>query len=104
MSKKIKYAIISISFPYDTRIDDILDEMIQKELNQIYIGFEYINSENDGFLKESHYVMKYYDVDEDYIQEMLLESVLSAEADYNGVRTNFTLISEKIAKKEGIAF
>jgi len=104
MSKKIKYAIISIGFPYDTKIDDIIDELIQKELDKIYIGFEFNNSETDGYMKESHYVMKYYDVDEDYIQDILLEIVLSAEADYNGVRTNFTLLSERIAKKEGIAF
>jgi len=92
---------LRIEFPYGSHLDDIFDELIQKQLSDTYLGFEYNWSETDGNIKESEYIMKLYRSNDDYVCDTLDEIFDCEEAHINGVRYSYSLLSEKVAKQEG---
>jgi len=85
-----RYAVIHISFPYETRLDDEMDEMIQERLEPLYTRFEYLGSETDLEVMEktSTYVIKYAEDVEHIIDDVLDEVMCKPmfnEADFGCV-------------------
>jgi len=101
MAQKYKYCIVGITFPYDTRYDDVVDELISTMMRTYYEKYDYLGSENDGTTKTSQYIMKYYKELDDKVWDKLHEIVDMPEIDMLGVHIDLSFMSEKVAKNEG---
>ena len=70
-----RYTAVHISFPYETRMDDVMDDLIQEHLETVYTKFEYLGSETDleTMQKTSTYVIKYLEDVEHIIDDALFD-------------------------------
>ena len=99
-----RFAVIHICFPYETRMDDELDQSIQDKLQSVYSKFEYIGSETelDTMEKTSTYVIKYTEDVEHIIDDVLFELVEQPIFKQNDIDIGWLLgMTEKEAKEEG---
>jgi len=98
--KSINYLILSLTFDYGTMIDDEVDEMLQQRLDNVYLGFEYLGSQTDGYEKTSQYSMMVYEEDMDEVNKVLWE----AEDRFDDCQFEWTFIDEETAEEEGYSF
>jgi len=97
----MRYGIITIEFDYETRIDDILDEMWTNNIGYFLESNDYWGSETDLYMmsKVSTYVLQYKDdvknIVEDYLYA-LIDEAITRDADMH-----FASMDEREARECG---
>jgi hypothetical protein len=98
----LNYLIFSITFPYGEQIDDVLDEMIQERLENVYLGFEYFGSKTDRENKTSQYSMKFKETDSYIVDDVMYE--LSNNPLFTHTEIEWAIMDEDTAEQEGYSF
>lgn len=98
----LNYLVFSITFPYKEQIDDVLDEMIQERLENIYLGFEYIGSKINSQYKTSQYSIKIRENDSYIVDDALYE--LSNNPLFTHTDIEWSIMDEETAEQEGYSF
>jgi len=97
----MKYAIIHITFEYEKRVDDIIDEMITNNIGHLLDSNEYWGSETEleTMAKTSDYVLQFDEdvthIVDDYLYDMI-NLALSHDAEMS-----YSIMDERDARELG---
>ena len=100
--KEINYLVLSITFPYQERLDDEFDNAVQEKVSDLYLGFEYLGSETDGKEKTSQYSMKIWEIDSSLVDDIMYE--ISLKPMFSHTNVEWSIMDEGTAVQEGYSF